>query len=54
MTIESLSVFEVLDFCNRNDYAELPLAFDEISLPAEKMDVMRIHIDTLIDEIIRN
>lgn len=33
---------------------ELPLAFDEISLPVEKMDVMRIHIDTLIDEIIRN
>lgn len=31
---------------------ELPLAFANISLPADKMDVMQIHIDTLIDEII--
>lgn len=32
---------------------ELPLAFDEISLPVEKIDVMRVHIDALIEEIIR-
>lgn len=31
---------------------ELPLIFDGLSLPAPKLDVMRIHIDTLIDRIV--
>lgn len=33
---------------------ELPLAFDGIALPVEKMDVMRIHIDALIDRILES
>lgn len=32
---------------------ELPLIFNGISLPVDKMDVMRIHIDTLISEIVQ-
>ncbi len=31
---------------------ELPLIFDGITLPAEKLDVMRIHICALIDQIL--
>lgn len=31
---------------------ELPLVFDKLSLPVDKMDVMRIHIEKLIDMII--
>lgn len=31
---------------------ELPLAFDGIELDADKMDVMQIHIDALIEQII--
>jgi len=31
---------------------ELPLVFGEMPLPVDKMDVMRIHIDALISEIV--
>ncbi|NMN00224.1 aspartate racemase [Bifidobacterium sp. DSM 109958] len=31
---------------------ELPLAFDGIDLPVDVMDVMRIHVDALIDRIV--
>ena len=32
---------------------ELPLVFDSVELPVEKLDVMRLHIDKLIDLILQ-
>ncbi len=79
LTIESLSVFDVLGYCEKKDYSgltqyllsgfqslaaagaecaaltgctELPLLFRNMDLPVPYLDVMQIHIETLIQTIV--